>query len=102
MKIYISGKITGDPNFVEKFQKVEDLLISMNYEVINPVKLCQDIADNYKECMKRDIKILLECDSILMLNDWHLSSGSIVEFGIAKIIGLQIRFQSEDGDILWR
>ena len=34
-KIYISGKITDNPNYKEEFQQAEDLLISLGYEVFN-------------------------------------------------------------------
>lgn len=38
MKIYIIGKINGDPNFKEKFAAVEDELVSRGHIVINPAK----------------------------------------------------------------
>lgn len=36
MKIYIAGKITGDPNYREKFEKVASSLREHGFSVMNP------------------------------------------------------------------
>ena len=36
MKIYIAGKITGDPNYREKFEKAEKFLAGQGHSVMNP------------------------------------------------------------------
>jgi hypothetical protein len=40
MKLYISGKITGDENYQEKFAEAERRLVDAGYEVVNPAKHC--------------------------------------------------------------
>ena len=39
MMIYVSGKITGDKNYKQKFEKAANKLISFGYDVFNPAIL---------------------------------------------------------------
>lgn len=39
MKVYIAGKITGDPNYREKFQQAADELKGGGHVVMNPAVL---------------------------------------------------------------
>ena len=38
MKVYISGKITGNENYLEEFSKAEKELKYCGYDVVNPAK----------------------------------------------------------------
>ena len=38
MKVYIAGKITGNPDYYEQFAEAEKLLTEQGHAVINPVK----------------------------------------------------------------
>lgn len=46
-KVYIAGPITGIENYEIEFEKVEKKLRRLNYNVINPVKLCRNL-DKYE------------------------------------------------------
>ena len=50
--IYISGPITGTPDYMERFEKAEKELTENGYSVINPAKvnamLPQDVGRIYK------------------------------------------------------
>lgn len=44
-KIYIAGKITGDPNYKDKFANMESELLKMpGTVIINPAKLPQGLT----------------------------------------------------------
>lgn len=94
-KVYISGPITGVPNFHEIFQEAEDRLISAGYEVVNPAKVippyyhaCNDSKHSWICNMRWDlIAMLQECDKIAMLPLWTDSKGAIVEFNLARGLG---------------
>ena len=89
-RIYISGPITGcKNNNYDAFWKVENKLIFEGFEVINPLTLCKNI-DDYKECMKLDIRALTYCDSIYMLPNWKQSKGACIEHAVALAIGLKV------------
>lgn len=89
-KIYISGKITGIDNYAELFENAENLLKSKGFEVINPVKLNHLHDNTWQSYMKEDIKALMDCDAIYMLNNWHQSKGAIIEKKLAFEVGIQI------------
>jgi hypothetical protein len=88
MKIYISGKITGleIDEAKDLFQEAEDFL-NENYEceVVNPIKEVPfDESKEWEDYLCEDIKLLCDCDSILMLDNWADSKGAIFEFCIAQ------------------
>lgn len=95
MKIYISGKITGLPfSEVEaKFQQAEWLLEDLDVEPINPLKNGLTKEHSWNQHMVRDIEMLLECDGILMLENWKESVGAGIEYDIAMRTGKTIMFE---------
>lgn len=87
-KVYLSGKITGDSNYRQKFNaKTEDLL-SYGYVVFNPAVLPDGFE--YEDYMDLDLLILSRCDAIFLLRDWKSSLGAKRELEEAKRLGLQI------------
>jgi len=92
-KIYISGKITGIDNYAELFQNAEDYLISLGYEVINPVKLNHEHDKSWESYMKEDIKALLYCDEIYLLENYYKSKGAMIERAIAVELGMKVIYQ---------
>ena len=97
MKIYISGKITGLPfkEVKDKFQKVQNFLEELGFEVINPLKNGLKKDSSWEEHMKIDIELLTSCDVVYMLNGWIDSVGACIEYDIATRMGKKILFESD-------
>ncbi len=96
MKVYISGKITGEHlAWVESnFANAEKDLKILGHIPINPLKVMPYKPEiTWKEYMKADILALTQCDAIYMLKGWHKSKGANVEYYIAKELGLEIWFE---------
>ena len=89
MKLFISGKITGDPNYREKFEDAERLLIARGYEAVNPAKENME-GMTYRECINRTLHMLSECHGILLLSDWLISPGARLECMYAQTVGMPI------------
>ena len=91
MKVYIAGKMSGVENYNrEKFKTAEDKLRDLGHDPFNPAAL-QTAGQNdldWKGCMVRDIKVLVECDMMAMLDDWEDSKGARLEFYIAQQLGI--------------
>lgn len=69
MKVYISGPITGlQYEEVEKaFNEAEIRLKEHGYEVVNPLNNGLPRESTWKEHMRADLKLLLDCDAIYLL-----------------------------------
>jgi len=90
---YLSGAITSDPDYRERFYKVEEKYLALGYEVINPVRIDDesgvDLTDwKWSNYMARDINILLNSniDTIVMLPTWKQSKGACIELYNATMI----------------
>jgi len=77
MKIYIAGKITGDPNYKQKFAMKEMELMAQGHKVMNPSILPEGF--DYEDYMKVCYAMIDTCDAILLLPDWKESNGAVRE-----------------------
>ena len=91
-KVYISGAIEhlDLEERKEEFQKVQWKLEEMGYFVINPFNNGVQLDATWREHMKVDIKNLLDCDHIAMLEGWELSKGCKLEFDVATSCGIKV------------
>ena len=106
MKIYISGPMTGikDNNRIE-FCRAEALLKGKGHTVINPIGIVPlrtiKLTDSssitqkietpvYTDYLRSDLKSLLDCDAIYLLEGWKESKGACVEVTVAVALRLII------------
>ena len=93
-RIYISGKISGIENEAPKlFNDAEILLKEQGFEVVNPMTINHEHDKSWLSYMKEDIKAMMDCDSIYMLNNWKKSKGAKAERDIARQLGFTILYQ---------
>lgn len=92
-KIYLSGKISGDPNFKEKFAQKAKELTDQGHLVFNPA-LHPDMF-TWEQFMELDLKALANCDSIYLLDDWKDSRGAKIEYDEALRLGKEILFEEK-------
>ena len=98
MRVYISGPITGVPDYMEKFEAAEKELVEKGFAVVNPAKINYGMPDDmtYEEYMEIDIKLIDMCDVICMLRGWKMSRGANREYGYALGKGKTIIYQQEN------
>lgn len=78
-KIFISGAITGDPDYKAKFAEAEMHLQQQGYVVVNPAKLSEIMdpdAFSWEDYIRVTVVMLSACDSIYMLQGWRDSKGA--------------------------
>lgn len=94
-KIYISGQISGltPEEYTANFTAAATRLTAQGYAVINPLNNGVDPSEPWREQMKADIRLLLDCDAIYMLANWELSNGATLEREIAKGLGLTVEYE---------
>lgn len=93
LRIYISGKITGLDVKVAKeyFDSVEQYLSQLGHLPVNPMNICpQNPEWQWQDYMAEDIRALLVCDAIVMLENWKDSKGARIEHAIAQELGIDI------------
>lgn len=81
MKIYIAGKITGLPNYMELFQSKQTELESQGYTVVNPSKLDGILGQDFThaEYMHICYSLIDICDAVYLLENWMDSKGACME-----------------------
>lgn len=113
-KIYIAGRITGDPNYKAKFKSAETAVKDwqffdrhgvkyyirhshFGFEAVNPAEftLFGKILDRYpwRVAMAVCLCKLLGCSYVYMLKDWKQSKGATKEHKWAKFFGKEIIYQ---------
>lgn len=90
-KVYISGKISGLSEKVYKnnFNSAELYLTGLGYDAVNPVSYGLIPNGTWEDYMRRDIKLLCECDYIYLLEGWEDSDGASLEKLIADNLGIK-------------
>ena len=100
-KCYISGKITGLTNEVaiENFREASLHARFLGYEPVNPMNIVSDVEepknekDKWSWYMKADLKEMMDCDAILMQDNWEDSKGAIIEHNLARDLGFIIMYK---------
>ena len=90
-RIYISGPMTGlmDSNF-PAFNAEAERLRDLGHEVVNPAEINPDPATGWHACMRADLKALLDCDTLALLDGWQRSAGAHLEMHVAHRVGIDI------------
>jgi len=92
--IYISGPITGMPDLnFPAFHEAARLLRAAGYTVTNPAELDEQDAGKtltWEQYMRRDIKVLMDCDGVALLDGWEESRGACMEADIALQLSMQV------------
>lgn len=84
-RIYLSGPITGVPNYKKDFEVVEEELLSKGYyKVINPATLDEVIVNgDYEDYMEVCLRLIDMSDMLILLPGWEKSAGANREYGYA-------------------
>lgn len=85
MRLYLSGPISSDPMFKEKFSKAQSALTLKGYRVVNPANLYMvlDKQSTWEDYLTIDAELLSMCDMLVQLPGWENSLGCQREYGIA-------------------
>ena len=97
--LYLSGPITGHPDFFETFDSFERKLREKDFTIINPAKcinskalqeFINDEKFTYKYCLHRDINFIFHVDAVTVMPGWENSKGARLEVFVAASVGIPI------------
>jgi len=96
-KIYLSGKITGTTDYMERFAKAEEELTARGYLVVNPAKINAMLPEgvSYNDYISLSHAELGICDTIYMLKGWQDSNGARIENTWAGELGKTILYEED-------
>jgi hypothetical protein len=99
MIIYVSGRVTGMPNYNrEAFAEAEAELSKAGHTVLNPVKYIPEVnpeAITHRQYVDMGLAMLDCCDAIYLLDGWEKSKGAVVEYAFALQHGIKILTEVE-------
>lgn len=100
-KIYISGAIAHHDIEERRaaFEAVANYCEYCGFEAVNPFenefhKRGQGEIAHWRDHMRVDLKMLLECDAICMMDGWEESKGAKLELDVASTCGLTVYYES--------
>lgn len=85
MKIYIAGRITGNPHYKAQFKATAAMLQEEGHTVLNPAELPEGMkpADYMRICFA----MLESADVVFFQRGWEVSKGAKLEYDYARYIG---------------
>ncbi|MCV7004578.1 DUF4406 domain-containing protein [Mycobacterium gordonae] len=92
MSVYLAGPMTGLPehNF-PAFAAAAAALRAKGIDVLSPHELgCDNPGEDWAWYMREDMKLLLQCDEIVMLPGWRDSRGATLEHHVAVALGMRV------------
>jgi hypothetical protein len=90
MKIYISGRITGDYNYRQKFLDAENRLYGAGHFPLNPAA-CVSPDTDWNSAMRTAVCLMLKSEGVALLDDWSESKGAVIEARLAQAVGIPVK-----------
>lgn len=87
MKVYISGPMTGYPEFnYPAFATAEAKLVAAGHDPLNPAR--HPKCETWADYLRLDLADVLVADAIALLPGWEASRGARLEVHVAHALGM--------------
>lgn len=97
MRIYIAGKITGDPNAKRNFEAAQAELQRAGHQTINPQAVGSLLPElEHGEYMHISFSLIDISEAVFFLDNWKQSPGACMEYGYAIAKEKALYFQEEE------
>jgi hypothetical protein len=91
-KLYVAGPMTGYPEAnYPAFDRAAEWLESFGYEVVNPTGVHIDQKHHYVDLLWEDLRVMLDCHGIAVLDKWWESTGARNEVSVAGLLRMPVR-----------
>lgn len=93
--IYISGPMTGLPDLnFPAFNAAAAQLRAAGWHVVNPAEHDEAPGTAWADCLRKDIRLLMDCTGVALLDGWEHSKGARLERHIALELGMEVHMLS--------
>lgn len=95
-KLYIAGPMTGyeDANY-PAFNDAAKVLEGAGYEILNPATAVVGTEAHYVDFIREDLRMMLDCHGVAVIDRWWESSGARNEVNVAGILLMPVRTVNE-------
>ena len=91
-RLYVAGPCSGYPeNNYPEFNRVADELELAGYDVVNPATVHISGRYHYVDLLREDLRAMLECDGVAVLENWWESVGARNEVMVAGLLKMPVR-----------
>jgi hypothetical protein len=97
MKVYIAGKITGDPDYLDKFQRAALKIRTEGHKVVSPT--CLPDGLEWEDYMHVCYALIDVSDAVHLLADWEDSRGARDEHRYALHTGKIVSYERLPGGV---
>lgn len=95
-KIYIAGKITGDPDYKAKFEEAENFYKKKGFTVLTPT--CLPIGMQPADYMRICFAMIDTADVVAFLPGYRLSAGAQLELQYCFYIDKDVKLPDDEDD----
>jgi hypothetical protein len=90
MKLYLSGAVSANKNYLAQFGEAESALRKCGYEVVNPATAEEE--HTWEEWMRRDLRLLLDCEGIALVETGMntFSPGVKLELHVGRALSMDV------------
>jgi hypothetical protein len=93
-RLYIAGPMSGydDCNY-PAFNAAAAKLRDIGFEVVNPAEygVHDDTTKHYVDLLREDLRMMLDCHGVAVLEGWWNSSGARNEVNVAGLLKMEVR-----------
>lgn len=91
-KLYIAGPMSGYPECnYPAFSMAAEILRMRGYDVVNPVDVHISDRHHYVDLIREDLRAMLDCDGVAVLENWWESTGARNEVNVAGLLKMPVR-----------
>lgn len=90
-RLYIAGPMSSYPeNNYPAFNDAAKRLMDVGFEVVNPAGVHLEKC-HYVDLLREDLRVMLECHGVAVLESWWESTGARNEVQVAGLLRMPIR-----------